>query len=166
MLKLSFAEFDTHRRIIRRRIGSSQRTVRQPLEEIVRSQHHRSFSLDWPFEELMRCSLLNRIAQSHKLIYSLICLHIMLAFKIVHCRGADRTPHYVALIKHCEINDHPIEVVAQHFTSLQRHCNSPVLQGSDYVTTGGHARGAGRGLTSGAKLEWLERIPPMERLQR
>ena|SRR6266481_1554211 len=53
--------------------------IRQLLEEIVGSQHHRSFSLDWPFEELTRCSLLNRIAQPHKLIYSLICLHIMLA---------------------------------------------------------------------------------------
>ena len=38
--------------------------MRQLLEEIVGSQHHRSFSLDWPFEELTRCSLLNRIAQS------------------------------------------------------------------------------------------------------
>src|SRR6266581_334991 len=129
-----------YRWIIRHRIGSSQRTARQLLEEIVRPQHHRSFSIDWPFEELTRCSLLNRIAQSHKLIYSLIFLHIMLVFKIVHCRGADRTPHHVALIKHCEINDHPIEVVAQHFTSLQRHCNLPVLQASDYATTGG-ARG-------------------------
>src|SRR5713101_9343811 len=46
--------------------------IRQLLEEIVGSQHHRSFSLDWPFEELTRCSLLNRIAQPHKLIYSLI----------------------------------------------------------------------------------------------
>src|SRR6266404_3870600 len=53
--------------------------MRQLLEEIVGSQHHRSFSLAWPFEEPTRCSLLNRIAQPHKLIYSLICLHIMLA---------------------------------------------------------------------------------------
>jgi hypothetical protein len=88
------------------------------LEEIVGSQHHRSFGLDWPFEELTRCSLLNRIAQSHKLIYSLICPHIMLTFKIVHRRGGDRTPHCLAQIKHREINDHPIEVVAQYFTSL------------------------------------------------
>src|SRR2546427_6090711 len=88
------------------------------LEEIVGSQHHRPFSLDWPFEELTRCSLLNRIAQPHKLIYSLICPHIMLAFKIVHRRGADRTPHSLVLIKHGEINDHPIEVVAQYFTSF------------------------------------------------
>jgi hypothetical protein len=41
---------------------------RQLLGEIVGSQHHRSFSLDWPFEELTRCSLLNRFAQPHKLI--------------------------------------------------------------------------------------------------
>jgi hypothetical protein len=102
------------------------------LEEIVGSQHHRSFSLAWPFEELSRCSLLNRIAQPHKLIYSLIRLHIMLTFKIVHRRGADRTPHCLALIKHREINDHPIEVVAQYFTSRQQHCKSSVLKGSDY----------------------------------
>src|ERR1700746_3612219 len=86
-----------------------QRGTRWLLEEIVGSQHHRSFSLDWPFEELTRCSLLNRIAQPHKLIYSLICPHIMLAFKIAHRSGADRTPHCLALIKHREINDHPIE---------------------------------------------------------
>src|SRR5262245_57477949 len=57
------------------------------LEEVVGSQHHRSFSVDWPFEELTRCSLLNRSAQPQKLIYSLICLHLMLAFKVVHRRG-------------------------------------------------------------------------------
>src|ERR1700730_15060013 len=104
--------------------------TKQLLEEIVGSQHHRSFSLDWPFEELSRCSLLNRIAQPHKLIYSLICLHITLAFKIVHRRGADRTPHCLSLISHREINDHPIEVVAQYFTSLQLHCKTSVLKGS------------------------------------
>src|SRR5262249_6208204 len=103
-----------------------QRGMTQLLEEIVGSQHHRSFSVDWPFEELTRCSLLNRIAQPQKLIYSLICLHLMLAFKIVHRRGADRTPHCLALIKHREINDHSIEVVAQYFASLQRHCKSSV----------------------------------------
>ena len=84
----------------------------QLLEEIVRSQHQRSFSLDWPFEELTRCSLFNRIAQPDKLIYSLICFHITLAFKIVHRRSADRTPNCLGLIKHREINDHPIEIVA------------------------------------------------------
>src|SRR5258705_11871085 len=137
--------------------------LRRLLEEIVGSQHHRSSSLDWPFEELTRCSLLNRIAQSHKLINSLICLHIMLAFKIVHRRGADRTPHYVALIKHREINDHPIEVVAQHFTSLQRHCNSPILQGCDYATTGGQARGAAVGSHRVQSSNGSNVFPPMER---
>jgi hypothetical protein len=112
------------------------------LEEIVGSQHHRSFSVDWPFEELTRCSLLNRIAQPQKLIYSLICLHLMLAFKIVHRRGADRTPHCLALIKHREINDHPIEVVAQYFASLQRHCKSSVLKRSDYAISAGLAQPA------------------------
>src|SRR5262245_5875387 len=111
--------------------------MRQLLEEIVGSQHHRSFSIDWPFEELTRCSLLNGIAQPQKLIYSLICLHIMLAFKIVHRRGADRASHCLALIKDREINNHPIEVVAQYFTSLQRHCKSSVLKGSDYAMWGG-----------------------------
>jgi hypothetical protein len=54
----------------------------------------------------------------------------MLAFKIIHRRGADRTPHCLALIKHREINDHPIEVVSQYFTSLQWHCKTSVLKGS------------------------------------
>jgi hypothetical protein len=72
------------------------------LEEIVGSQHHRSFSVDWPFEELTRCSLLNRIAQPQKLIYSLICLHLMLAFKIVHRRGADRCPYRKTKTADCD----------------------------------------------------------------
>src|SRR6266404_2197633 len=110
------------------------------LEEIVGSQHHRSFSVDWPFEKPTRCLLLNRIAQPQKLIYSLICLHLMLAFKIVHRRGADRTPHCLALIKHREINDHPIEIVAQYFASLQRHCKSSVLKRSNYAISAGLAQ--------------------------
>jgi hypothetical protein len=92
--------------------ASLQMVVLVLLEEIVRPQHHWSFSLCWLFEELTRCSLFNRIAQPNKLIYSLICLHITRAFKIVHRCGADRTPHCLVLIKHREINDHPIEVVA------------------------------------------------------
>ena len=122
----------------RRPIGNSR--VATLLEEIVRPQHHRSFSVDWPFEELTRCSLLNRVAQPQKLIYSLICLHLMLAFEVVHRRGADRTPHCLALIKHREIDDHPIEVVAQYFASLQRHCKSSVLKRSDYAISAGLAR--------------------------
>src|SRR5262245_21095764 len=139
--------------------------LRRLLEKIVGSQHHGSLSLDWPFEERTRCTLLNRIAQSHKLIYSLICLHIMLAFKIVHRRGADRAPHYVALIKHREINDHPIEVVAQHFTSLQRHCNSPLLQGPDTSVRRSFLGSSRAGCSlpivlprvSGAKAQWGSR---------
>ena len=46
----------------RQPIGNSR--VATLLEEIVRPQHHRSFSVDWPFEELTRCSLLNRVAQA------------------------------------------------------------------------------------------------------
>jgi hypothetical protein len=37
--------------------------------------------------------------------------------------------HCLSLIKHREFNDHPIEVVAQYFTSLQRHCKSSALNG-------------------------------------
>jgi hypothetical protein len=99
---------------------------RQLLEEIVGSQHDRALSLDVAFEELTRCSLLNCVAQPQKLIYSLICLHIMFAFKMVHRGGADRAPHRLALIEHREINDHSIEVVAHYFTSLQRHWKSSV----------------------------------------
>jgi hypothetical protein len=36
-----------------------------------------------------------------------------------------------ALIKHREFNDHPIEVVTQHFTSLQHHCKTAALKGPD-----------------------------------
>jgi len=86
--------------------------MRQLLEEIVRPQHHRSFGLNWPFEELTRCSLFNRIAQPRKLIYSLFFLHITFAFKIIHRRSADRTPNCLVLIEHREFNDHPVEVVA------------------------------------------------------
>src|SRR6516225_10408202 len=96
--------------------------MRSLFKEIVGSQHHGSFSLDRPFGELARRSLLNRIAQPHKLIHALICLHIMLAFKIVHRRGADRTLDCFALIKHREINDHPIKIVAQYFTSPEKVC--------------------------------------------
>ena len=46
----------------------SPKTRSQLLEEVVGSQHHRSFSIDWPVEELTRCSLLNHIAQPLKLI--------------------------------------------------------------------------------------------------
>jgi hypothetical protein len=37
-------------------------------------------------------------------------LHITLVFKTVPRRGADRTPHCFALIKHRELNDHPMTV--------------------------------------------------------
>jgi hypothetical protein len=40
----------------------------------------------------------------------------------------DRTPHSLALIKHREINNHSIEVVAQYFSSLQWHCKSSVFR--------------------------------------
>src|SRR6516225_3177673 len=46
----------------------------------------------------------------------------MPAFKIVHRRSADRTLHCFALIKHREINDHPIKIVAQYFTSPEKVC--------------------------------------------
>src|SRR5436305_4872850 len=56
---------------------------------------------------------LHRIAQPRKLIYSLICLHIMFAFQIIHRRSADRTPNCRVLIKHREFNDHAVEVVTE-----------------------------------------------------
>jgi hypothetical protein len=58
----------------------------------------------------------------------------MLAFKIVHRRGADRTLHRFALIKHREINDHPIKIVAQYFTSLQWHAKFSIPNVSYAVT--------------------------------
>jgi hypothetical protein len=89
----------------------------------------------------------------------------MLAFKIVHRRGADRTPHCLALIKHREINDHPIEVVAQYFASLQRHCKSSVLKRSDYAISAGLAQPAIAAskiseffvVTQNSMAEWLAR---------
>jgi hypothetical protein len=60
--------------------------------------------------------------QSHRAVAQtdllLICLHIMLAFKIVHCRGTDRTPHYVALINHREIIANVLGVYAR-FVSVR-----------------------------------------------
>jgi len=53
-----------------------------------------------------------------KLSYALLRLHVTLAFKIVHRRGADRAKNYLALIEHCELNDHSIEVVALHLAPL------------------------------------------------
>jgi hypothetical protein len=75
--------------------------------------------IDWPFEELTRCSLFSRIAQPLELIDSLICLHITPKLKVVHRRGAYCASHWPALIKHGEFNNHSIEVEAQYFTSLQ-----------------------------------------------
>jgi len=89
-------------------------------------------------ESLLRevCALLpDRVANEppHEILPPDACRSLVLAFKVVHRRGADRTPHCLALIKHREINDHPIEVVAQYFASLQRHCKSSVLKRSDYA---------------------------------
>jgi hypothetical protein len=41
----------------------------------------------------------------HKLIYALICPHVMPSFKIVHRCAADRALNNLALIEHCELND-------------------------------------------------------------
>ena len=88
------------------------------LTEMDRSQHHGAISLGLLFEELTRCSLLNCFTQSLKLSYALLRLHVMPAFKIVHSRGVDRAKNYLALIEHCELNDHSIEVVALHLALL------------------------------------------------
>jgi hypothetical protein len=104
--------------------------MKQLFKEIVGSQHHGSVGLGLLFEELPRCSLFNYFAQPHKLIYALIWLHVTPTFKIVHHRGADRAQNYLTLIEHREFNDHPIEVVAPHLASLQRHCKFSLLEGS------------------------------------
>jgi hypothetical protein len=95
--------------------------------EIVGSQYYGPVGLNLLFEELTRCSLLNYFAQPHKLIYALIWLHVTPTFEIVHRRGTDWAWNYLALIDHCELNGHPIEIVALHLTSLQRHRKSPIV---------------------------------------
>jgi hypothetical protein len=72
--------------------------------------------------------LFNYFTQPHKLIYSLIWLHVTFAFKIVHRRGADRTLDHLVLIEHRKLNDHPMEVEAPHLASLQRHCEFSTLK--------------------------------------
>jgi hypothetical protein len=62
------------------------------------------------------------------LIYPLICIQVTFAFEVSHGRGRYRALYRLALIQHCEINNHPIEVVAQYCASLQRHCNPPIAQ--------------------------------------
>jgi hypothetical protein len=64
----------------------------------------------------------------------------MLAFKIVHRGGTDRTLHCLTLIKHRELNDHPIEIVAQYFTSLQCHCKSSIPNRSYHAMAASLAR--------------------------
>jgi len=64
----------------------------------------------------------NYFAQSYKLIYTLMWLHVTFSLKIVHRRGADRTLNHLVLIEHRKLNDHPIEVEAPHLASPQRHC--------------------------------------------
>jgi hypothetical protein len=57
-------------------------------------------------------------AQSHKLIYAARRLHVTPSFEIVHHRSADCAMNYRALIEHCELNDHSVEVVAPHLALL------------------------------------------------
>jgi hypothetical protein len=68
-------------------------------------------------------------------------LHITLVFKTVPRRGADRTPHCFALIKHRELNDHPIEVVV--YSSTSPRCSviaNSLFYKSDYAMSAGLAR--------------------------
>jgi hypothetical protein len=102
--------------------------MKQLCSEIVGSQHHGPVGLGLLFEELTRCSRFNYFAQPHKLIYALVWLHVTPTFKIVHRRGADRARNCLTLIEHRELNDHPIEVVAPHLASLQRHCKFSMLE--------------------------------------
>jgi hypothetical protein len=55
-------------------------------------------------------------------------LHVAFTFKIVHRRSADRTLNHPILIEHRKLNDHPIEVVALHLASPQRHCEFSVSE--------------------------------------
>jgi hypothetical protein len=66
--------------------------------------------------------LFDYLAQPHKLIHALVWLHITFVFKIIHRRGADCALNHLVPIEHCKLNDHPIEIEAQHLASLQRHC--------------------------------------------
>jgi hypothetical protein len=72
--------------------------------------------------------LFNYFAQTHKLIYALMWLHVAFSFKIVHRGGADRALNLHVLIEHRKLNDHPIEVEAPHLTSPQRHCEFSTLK--------------------------------------
>jgi hypothetical protein len=72
--------------------------------------------------------LLNCFAQPHKLIYALVWLHVTFTLKIVHRGGADRTVNHLVLIEHRKLNDHPIEIVALHLTSSQRHCKFSTMK--------------------------------------
>jgi hypothetical protein len=60
----------------------------------------------------MGSSLFNHFAQPHKLIHSLMWLHVTFPFKVVHRRGADRTPNELVLIEHRKLNNHPINGTA------------------------------------------------------
>ena len=63
----------------------------------------------WPTTREQRCWV-------HK-----IWLYVTPTFNIVHLScGADRTPNYLVLIEHRELQDHPIEVVTLDLASLQR----------------------------------------------
>jgi len=106
----------------------ARQEIKELSKEIVGPQHQGSVGLGLLFEELTRCSLFNYLAQPHKPMYALIWLHVMPTLKIVHRRGADRAQNYLALIEHRELNDHPIEVVALHLASLQRHCKFSMLE--------------------------------------
>jgi hypothetical protein len=78
--------------------------------------------------------LFDDFAQPHKLFYALMRLHVTFAFKIVHRRGADRTPNHLVLIEHRKLNDHPIEVVALYLALPQGHCKFSTLKEFSFVT--------------------------------
>jgi hypothetical protein len=95
-----------------------ERPQRSDYGEIIGSQYHGPVDPDLFFEELTRGSLFNNFAQPHKLIYSLMWLHITFTLKVVHRRGADRTLDDLVLIEHRKLNDHPVKVEALHLASL------------------------------------------------
>jgi uncharacterized protein (DUF111 family) len=95
--------------------------------KIYTSQHHASARLDEAGGELLLSALLDHGSQPDELIHSSLSFDARISFEIVERRGADGTRYNLALIQHGELNDHSIEVVAQNFTSLQRHCKPSVL---------------------------------------
>src|SRR5689334_10720687 len=89
--------------------------------KVVGAQHHRPIGSGIAFEEPPRGMFFNDIPQPHELINALRWLHVARTFEGIHGRAADRTVDDLSVIEHCEIDDHPIEVVVPYLAALQSH---------------------------------------------